>query len=100
MCTKTVYPLSVGVLRISVMCSIPICVARSFICAYPSLVSFVDRCIGKLGISPIAFLVTLLSCLPIVSSCLSVNIPKWMAWYLDLSNWSIASVFKLGGSLR
>ena len=74
-------PLSVGLMRMSVMCSISICVAQSFIGAYPIPISVVGLCIafvGKLGISPIAFLATLLSSVSIVSSynCLSVNIPR------------------------
>ena len=80
-------PLSVGLLMISVICSISICVAMSFIGAYPRLISIVCLCIasvGKLGIRPSAFLASLLRSLSIDSSCLSVNMPKWVAWYFAL----------------
>jgi len=41
------YPLSVaGLSRISVICSIPICVALSFIGAYPRPISVVCLCIA------------------------------------------------------
>ena len=70
-------------------CSIPICVALFLSGAYPSPISFVGRCIayvGKLGVRPSAFLAALLSILSIVVSCVSVKIPRWVAWYLDLSS--------------
>jgi hypothetical protein len=71
-----------GLLRISVRCSIPICVALFLSGAYPSPVSLVGRCIvsvGKLGVRPNGFLAALLSILSIVESCLSVKIPRWVA---------------------
>ena len=61
------------------MCSMPICVALSFTCAYPRPISLVGLCIasvGKLGISPSAFLAALFSILSTVSSCLSVKMPS------------------------
>ena len=85
-------PLSVGLYRISVICSISICVALSFIGAYPRSISVVCLCfasVGKLGIKPSECLAALLRSLSIVSICLSVNMPKWVAWYFDLSSWSI-----------
>jgi len=92
-----------GLLIIYVIYSIPICIALSFIGAYPRPVSVVGLCIafvGKLGIRPSAFLAALLRSLSIVSSCLSVNMPKWVAWYFDRSSWSITCFFLLGdGSL-
>ena len=95
------YPLSVGLLMIYVMCSMPIWVALSFIGAYPSPISLVGLCIasvGKLGVSPSAFLAALFRILSIVSSCLSVKMPKWVAWQFDLSRCSITSFFRLGDS--
>ena len=47
---------------------------------------------------PSAFLGALSSILSIVSSRISMNIPRWMAWYLDLRSWSITSCFLLGYS--
>ena len=90
-----------GSLRMSIRCSIPICVALFLIGAYPNPISFEGRCIdsvGKLGIRPMAFLAALLSILSIVESCVSVKITRWVAWYLDLSNWSMTSCFLLGDS--
>jgi hypothetical protein len=53
----------VGLLMISVMCSMPIWVALSLVGAYPSPMSLVGMCIasvGKLGVWPGAFLAALL----------------------------------------
>ena len=64
--------MSAGLLTISVMYSMPICVAFEFINAYPSPISLVDLCIasvGKLGMIPSAFLAALFRILSIVSSC-------------------------------
>ena len=72
--------LSVDLLRMSVMCSILIYAARSFIGAYLRPITLLGRCfasVGKFGISSLAFLAALLSNLSIVTSCLSVNIPRW-----------------------
>ena len=80
-------------------CSIPIYVALLLSGAYPSPISFVGRCIayvGKLGVRPSAFLAALLGNLLIVKSCVPVKIPRWVAWYLDLINWSMNSCFLLG----
>ena len=82
--------------------SIPICVALFLSGAHPSPISFVGRCIafvGKLGVRPNPFLAALSSILSIVESCVSVKIPRWMGWYLDLSSWSMTSCFRLGDSL-
>ena len=71
-----------GLLMISVMCSMPIWVALSFIGAYPSPISLVGLCIasvGKLGVKPSAFLAALLRILSTCSSCLSVKMPRWVA---------------------
>jgi len=64
-------PLFVGLLTISVMCSMPICVDLYFIGAYSSPISLVGLCIasvGKLGINPSAFLAALFRIFSIVSS--------------------------------
>ena len=93
------YPLFVGLLMISVMCSMTICVALSFIGAYPSPISLVGLCIasiGKLGKCPSASLAALSRILSIVSSYLSAKIPRWVAWYFDLSSCSITSFFSVG----
>jgi len=65
------HPLFEGLWMISMMCSMPIYVALSFIGAYPMHISLVGVCIasvGKLGISPSSFLTALLRILSIVSS--------------------------------
>ena len=93
------YPLSVGLLMTSAMCSMPIWVALSFIGAYPSPISLVGLCIasaGKLGIRPSVFLAALLRILSTCSNCLSVKMPRWVAWYFDLSSCSITRFFAVG----
>ena len=56
-----------GLLTISVMCSIPLCVALYFVGVYPNPISLVGLCIssvGKLGMRPgasLAFLFRILS---------------------------------------
>ena len=73
----------------SMSSSIIICVALFISGAYHSPISFVGRriaSIGKLGVRPNAFLAALLSILSIVEGCVSVKIPRWVAWYSDLSN--------------
>ena len=93
--------LSVGLLMMFVMCFIPICVALSFIGAYPRPIFLVDvyiASVGKLGVSPREFLAALLRILSIVSSYLSVKMPRWIARYLDLSSRSITSFSPLGES--
>jgi hypothetical protein len=60
----------VGLLTISVMCSIPICVDLYLIGAYPSPIFLVGLSIfsvGNLGMSPSAFLAALFRILSIVS---------------------------------
>ena len=52
--------------------------------------------VGKSGVRPNAFLAALLSIFSIVESCVSVKIPRRVAWYLDLNNWSMTSCFVLG----
>ena len=95
------HPLSVGLLMISMMCSMPIWIALSFIGAYPSPISLVGLCIayvGKLGIRPSAFLAALLRILSICSNCLSVKMTRWVSWYFDLSSYSITSFLRPGDS--
>ena len=78
------HPLSVGLLMIFEICSMPIRVTLSFIGAYPSPISLVGLCIasiGKLGVSPSAFLAALLRILSICPSCLSMKMPRWLEWY-------------------
>ncbi len=96
-CAWAICSLSVGMLKMSVMCSIPKCDALSCIGVYPRPISVAGLCtasVGKLGVGPNAFLASLLRILCFVPSCLFVNIPRWVAWYLDLSNWSITSFFR------
>ena len=86
---------------IAVMCSMPIWVAMSFIGAYPSPIFLVGLCIasvGKLGVRPSAFLAALLRILSICSNCLSVKMPRWVAWYFDLSSCLITSFLRSGDS--
>ena len=67
---------------ISEICSMPIRVVLSFIGAYSSPISLLGLCIasvGKLGISPSAFLAALLRILSTCSSCLSVKMLRWVA---------------------
>jgi len=61
--------------------------AMYFCGAYSCPISFIGRCVasaGKLSISPIACRVALLRSLFSVLSCMSVNIPRWVAWYLEV----------------
>ena len=88
-CAHARYPRSVGLLIISMRWSISIWVALSLSGAYPSPISFVGRyfaSVGKLGVRPSAFLAAHSSILSIVSRCESVNIPKCVAWYLELNS--------------
>ncbi len=76
------------------MCYIPIYVALSFIGTYPRpifVVGLSSVSVEKLGVRPKAFLAALLRSLYIASSFFSVKIPRWVAWYLDLNNWSVTS---------
>ncbi len=62
-CAQAMCPLSVGLLMISVMCYMPICVIMSLIGTYPRpiyLVSLSMPTVGKLGLSPNVFLAALL----------------------------------------
>ncbi len=54
----------------------------------------------KLGRRPRACLIALLRIPSMVVSCLSLNTPRCVAWYLDYSSYSIASDFRGGLSLR
>ena len=86
---------------ISVMCSMPIWVALFLIGAYPSPISLVGlcmACVGKLGVRPIAPLAALLRILSTCYNCLSVRMPRWVAWCFDLSSCSITSFLRLGDS--
>jgi hypothetical protein len=96
-------PLSVSLFNTRVRCSIPIFVTLSRIGERPRPASFRGICtpsVEKLGRRLIACLIVLLSMPSIVVSFLSLNIPRYVAWYLDLRSCSIAIVFKGGLSLR
>jgi hypothetical protein len=83
--------------------SISICAALSRIGERPKPANFRGRCtpsVGKFGRRPIACLIALLRMPSIFVSCLSLNIPRCVAWYLDLSSCSMASVLSGGLSLR
>ena len=83
-----------GFFIISMMCSRPIWVTRCRSGAYPRPISTVGlwmASVGKLGRRPIAFLAALLRILSINSSCVSVNIPRCVALYLDFRSWSMTS---------
>ncbi len=100
-CACAIYPLSVDLFRVFVLCSIPICVALSFVVVYPRPISVAGLCIasvGKLRVRPVAFLAALFNSVSVVSSCLSVNMPKWVAWFLDFRRWFITRFFLLGES--
>ena len=57
--------------------------------------------VEKLGRRHMAWLIALLSNMPsIFVSCLRLNTPRCVAWYLDFSCCSIARVFRGGLSLR
>ncbi len=96
-----IWPLSIGLLMMSVICSMPTWVALSFIGAYPSPISLAGLCIasvGKLGVRPSAFLAALLRILSTCSNCLSVKIPRWVAYYFEFNSCSITSCLRLGDS--
>ena len=46
---------------------------------------------GKFGRRPMALLIALFRIPSMVVSCLSLNTPRCVAWYLDFSSWSIAN---------
>jgi hypothetical protein len=82
-----------------VRCLIPIWMALSRIGGRPRPASFNGRCtpsVGKLGRRFIACLVALLSMPSIVVCCLSLNTPRYVAWYLDFSSCSTASGLRDG----
>ena len=98
-----VNPLSVFLFMILMRCSIPIYVALSRIGERPRPASFRGLCthsVGKLGRSPRACLIALLRMPSMVVSCLSLNTPRYAAWYFDFSNCYIASVLREGLSFR
>ena len=77
-----------------VRCSIPICVALSRMGGRPRPASLRGFCMpseGKFGSRPIACLIALLRIPSMVVSCLSLNTPRCVAWYLDFSSCSIAN---------
>ena len=82
-----------------VRCSIPICVALSRMGGRPRPASFRGFCTaseGKFGRRPIACLIALFSIPSLVVSCLSLNTPRCVAWYLDFSSCSMANVLNGG----
>jgi hypothetical protein len=65
----------------------------------PRPASFWGLCtpsIGKLGSRPRACLIALLRIPSMGVSCLSLNTPRYVAWYLDFSSCSIASNLREG----
>jgi hypothetical protein len=74
------------------MCLLPLLCGRIF------LVGLCIASVGKLGVNPSAFFFALLRILSIVSICLSVKMPIWVACYFDLSSYSITSFLRLGYS--
>ncbi len=82
-----------------VRCSIPICVALSYMGGSPRPASFRGLCTpsdGKFGSRPKACLIALFSIPYIVVSCLSLNTPRCVARYLDFSSCSIAKDLREG----
>ena len=82
-----------------VRCSIPICVALSRMGGRPIPASFRGFCMpseGKFGRRPIACLIALFRIPSMVVSCLSLNTPRCVAWYLDFSSCSIANDLSVG----
>ena len=98
-CAWAVNPLSESLFMTRVRCSIPICAALSRMGGRPRPASFRDFCTpseGKFGRRPIACLIDLLSIPSMVVSCLSLNTPRCVAWYLDFRSCSVAKVW-VGG---
>ena len=96
-------PPSVSLFMSRVRCSISICVALSRIGEKPRPASFSKICtpsVGKLGRRPRACLIALLRMSYMVVSCLQLNTPRCVAWYLDFSSYSTVSVLRDGLSLR
>ena len=87
-------PLSVSLFIIRVRCLVPICVALSRMGGKLKPASFRGLCTpseGKFGRRPMACLIALFRIPSMVVSCLSLNTPRCVAWYLDFSSCSIAS---------
>ena len=98
-----VNPLSESLFMTRVRCSIPICVALSRMGGRPRPASFRVFCTpseGKFGRRPIACLIALFRIPSMVLSCLSLNTPRCVAWYLDFRSCSIANVLSGGLSFR
>ena len=55
---------------------------------------------GKFGRRPMACLIALFKIPSMVVRCLSLNTPKYVAWYLDFSSCSIANDLSEGLSFR
>ncbi len=90
---------SMSLFMTRVRCSISICVALSRMGGRPRSASFWGFCtpsMGKLGSRPRACLVALLRILSMVVSCLSLNIPRCVAWYMDFSSGTIANDLRGG----
>ena len=86
-----------------VRCSIPICVALSRMGGRPIPASFRGFCMpseGKFGRRPIACLIALFKIPSMVVSCLSLNTPRCVAWYLDFNSYSIAIDYREGLNFR
>ena len=95
-----VNPLSMYLFMTRVRCSIPIWVALSCMGGRPRPTSFRGLCTpseGKFGRMPMACLIALLRIPSMVVSCLSLNTPRCVAWYLDFSSCSIANDLSGGG---
>jgi hypothetical protein len=99
-----VNPLSVFLFMTRLRCSIHIYVALSRMGGRPRPASFWGLCtpsMGKLGNRPRACLIALFRIPFMVVSCLSLNTPRCVAWYLDFSSCFTASYLRGGGlSLR
>ncbi len=96
-------PRSVSLLMTRVRCSIPICIALSRIGERPRPASFKGRCtpsVKMMGRRPRACRIALLRMPSMVVSCLSMNTPRCVAWYLNFNSCSIASELREGFSLR
>ena len=96
-------PLSVSLFMTRVRCSIPIYLALFRMGDRPRPASFRGLCtpsVGKLVRRPRACLVALLRIPSMVISCLSLQTPRCVAWYLDFSGCSIANYLRGGLSLH
>ncbi len=77
--------------------------ALSRIGGRPMSASFTGFCTpseGKFGRMPIACLIALFRIPSMVVSCLSLNSPRYMAWYLHFNSCSMAKDFRGGLSFR